>query len=234
MLISFYSVVLNIRPSVKIWNHNTQHETWKNSEKLKFLFAQAFPLPPSIPSSIAGGPPGGLMGGLFGKRDSGGGGGPGRPDDIEDLRVPPQSASASPPPPPPPPVGPFAGTNGSPVGGLRLPLGPPAGGPLAGLSPKDIMALAATGAGGGGGLGLPGGPAGPLPGPMGSALLDTYLSMIAAAGGGGGEGGGGAAGAMASALQSFGRFGAAAAAKHNASGKYHVKHDLLIPHGNLP
>ena len=164
------------------------------------------------------------MGGLFGKRDSGGGG-PGRPDDIEDLRVPPQSASASPPPPPPPPVGPFAGTNGSPVGGLRLPLGPPAGGPLAGLSPKDIMALAATGAGGGG-LGLPGGPAGPLPGPMGSALLDTYLSMIAAAGGGGGEGGG-AAGAMASALQSFGRFGAAAAAKHNASGKYHAKHDLF-------
>ena len=162
------------------------------------------------------------MGGLFGKRDSGGGG----RDDIEDLRVPPPSASASPPPPPPPPVGPFAGTNGSPVGGLRLPLGPPAGGPLAGLSPKDIMALAATGAGGGG-LGLPGGPAGPLPGPMGSALLDTYLSMIAAAGGGGGEGGGGAAGAMASALQSFGRFGAAAAAKHNASGNYHVKHDLL-------
>lgn len=56
---------------------------------------------------------------------------------------------------------------------------------------------------------------------MGSALLDTYLSMIAAAGGaaGGGEGGG-AAGAMASALQSFGRFGAAAAAsaKHHASG----------------
>ena len=60
-----------------------------------------------------------------------------------------------------------------------------------------------------------------VPGPMGSALLDTYLSMIAAAGGaaGGGEGGG-AAGAMASALQSFGRFGAAAAAsaKHHASG----------------
>ena len=75
------------------------------------------------------------MGGLFGKRD-----------DIEDLRVPPQSSAS-----PPPPVGPFAGSNGSP--GLRPPL-PPAGGPLAGLSPKDIMALAATGAGG---LGVPGG-----------------------------------------------------------------------------
>ena len=56
---------------------------------------------------------------------------------------------------------------------------------------------------------------------MGSALLDTYLSMIAAAGGagGGGEGGGGPAGAMANALQNFGRFGAAAAAsaKHHAN-----------------
>ena len=57
---------------------------------------------------------------------------------------------------------------------------------------------------------------------MGSALLDTYLSMIAAAGGAGG--GGGAAGAMASALQNFGRFGALAAGsdKHhaNASGNW--------------
>ena len=77
------------------------------------------------------------------------------------------------------------------------------------------MALAATGAGGG--LGLPGSPGG-LPGPMGSALLDTYLSMIAAAGGAGAGGGDSPAGAMASALQSFGRFGAAAAAKHHASG----------------
>ena len=52
---------------------------------------------------------------------------------------------------------------------------------------------------------------------MGSALLDTYLSMIAAAGGGGSDGG--PAGAMASALQNFGRFGAAAAAsaKHHAN-----------------
>ena len=87
------------------------------------------------------------MGGLFGKRDSG-------RDDIEDLRVPPpgpQSLSAASS--PPPSLGnPFAGANGSP--GLRPPMPPVVGGPLAGLSPKDIMALAATGAGG---LGVPGG-----------------------------------------------------------------------------
>ena len=92
---------------------------------------------------------GGPMGGLFGKRDSGGG-----RDDIEDLRVPPpgpQSLSAASS--PPPSLGnPFAGANGSP--GLRPPMPPVVGGPLAGLSPKDIMALAATGAGG---LGVPGG-----------------------------------------------------------------------------
>ena len=80
---------------------------------------------------------GGPVGGLFGKRDSGG------RYDIEDLRVPPHSAASSPPPP--------FGSNGS-LGHLRPPM--PPGGPLAGLSPKDIMALAATGAGG---LGIPGG-----------------------------------------------------------------------------
>ena len=98
--------------------------------------SQAFPLPPSIPTSMAG-HMGGPVGGLFGKRDSGG------RDDIEDLRVPPHSAASSPPPP--------FGSNGS-LGHLRPPM--PPGGPLAGLSPKDIMALAATGAGG---LGIPGG-----------------------------------------------------------------------------
>ena len=84
-------------------------------------------------------------------------------DDIEDLRLPPTSS-------------PF-GANG---GGL-LPPGMPGSpnfrlGP-GGMSPQDFAALAAAG-----GAKVPTSAAG-----MGSALLDTYLSMIAAAGGAGAD-----------------------------------------------
>ena len=108
--------------------------------------------------------------------------------DAEDLRVPPASS-------------PY-GANGTP--GFPPPQHLRG---LAGLGPKDLAALAASG-----------GPAAGASGGMGSALLDTYLSMIAAAGAGAGGHGAPDSNAMAAALNFQNRFAAAAAAANSTSG----------------
>jgi hypothetical protein len=143
---------------------------------------QTFPLPPSIPASMAAAA---AASGMFGNHNR---------DDIEDLRVPPPTSSPS-----------FMNSNG---GGITSPH-MRHGGLMAGISPKDFMALAAAGGGGGG-----------PPGPMGSALLDTYLSMIAAAGGGDNS-------AMANALN-FGHNSRAAAAFAAATAKQHQQQQAAV------
>lgn len=121
------------------------------------LQQQQFPLPASMPPNS--------MGSIFQQRGGGSSSGEGGREsrdgsDIEDLRVPPSSS-------------PFGGANGGPgmqsaAAQLRS---------VAGMNPKDFAAMAAAAnassqAGGGAQAG------------MGSALLDTYLSMITAAAGG--------------------------------------------------
>ena len=160
----------------------------KLDSNLLTLQQQQFPLPPTLPTSMASS----MMRAAAAAnhhRESG---------EFEERR----SAAASP----------FGGANGgggpgsgpgsapalspSPRGGLPPPLGA--------LTPKDFAALAA-------GPGGPGSGGPPPPAGMGSALLDTYLSMIAAAGGAD-------AGAMAAALNFQNRAALAAASMAAAGG----------------
>ncbi len=128
----------------------------KLDSNLLSLQHQQFPLPASLPASSMASNMMRAAAAANHHRDSG---------EFDDHR----SAAASP----------FGGANGggSNSGGGGAPaLSPsPRGLPFApgGLTPKDFAAMAAGGA-------PPGAPGG-----MGSALLDTYLTMIAAAGGGG-------------------------------------------------
>ena len=130
----------------------------KLDSNLSMMQTQQFPLPPSLPGSSGGGERGGRgpPSALLHERMKNSG------DELEDLR---RQAS------------PFGGSNG---GSTLSPRSTPGsigrlGGPggLGLLNPKDFSALAA-------GMTPPTTSAAPG---MGSALLDTYLSMIAAAGG---------------------------------------------------
>lgn len=115
----------------------------KLDSNLLAMQSQQFPLPPSMPTSA------GSLLRAASQRESG---------EYDDVRT---SLAGSP----------FGNGGGHSLSTSPRAPHPFGGGPLGGINPKDIAALAA-GAGAGAG-----------PGGVGSALLDTYLSMIAAAGG---------------------------------------------------